>query len=66
MKDKVFVTEWKPELLEHFTEEQLSALDNLLMYAQYQFDIPYRDSVYEENSEVLNKLQLSLTNSYYK
>ena len=64
--NQVFVTEWKPEVLELFSEEQLQVLDNLLMYAQYQFDIPYCDSVYEGDKDTLLAVQHKLTNSYYK
>ena len=63
---KVFVSDWKPELKEVFTEKQLQVLDDLLMYAQYQFDIPYCDSVYESNAENLQEVHRLLKDSRYE
>jgi len=36
------------------------------MYAQYQFDIPYCDSVYESNAENLQEVHRLLKDSRYE
>lgn len=55
-------SEWKQELLTVYTEDELQVLDDLLMYAQFQFDVPFIESDYNVSRDKLDAVHGKLKN----